>query len=87
MFKWSQYENFIPQIFRHGQRNIMKSYPKDPYKDEVHWPGGFGQLTNVKLLIDKLISVALIISKIYFRKVNGNYFDWDNIYEDVMINC
>lgn len=35
------------QIFRHGQRNIEKSYPNDPYKDVVYWPEGFGQLTNV----------------------------------------
>lgn len=36
------------QIFRHGDRNIAKSFPKDPYKDEIHWPGGIGQLTQVK---------------------------------------
>lgn len=39
------------QIFRHGDRNIEAPYgPNDPYKDEMaHWPGGFGQLTDVRL--------------------------------------
>ncbi|XP_055309631.1 prostatic acid phosphatase-like [Sitodiplosis mosellana] len=34
-------------LFRHGIRNINNfNYPNDPYKDEIHWPEGFGQLTN-----------------------------------------
>lgn len=37
------------QIYRHGDRNIDKVYPNDPYKDEKYWPGGIGELTNVKM--------------------------------------
>ncbi|KAJ6641619.1 Testicular acid phosphatase like, partial [Pseudolycoriella hygida] len=37
---------FAHVIFRHGERNINKSFPKDPYKNESFWPGGFGALTN-----------------------------------------
>lgn len=35
-------------IYRHGARNIDRIYPNDPYKDEIHWPGGIGQLTLVR---------------------------------------
>lgn len=35
------------QIYRHGDRNIVMIYPNDPNKDLIHWPGGYGQLTNV----------------------------------------
>ncbi|XP_055305423.1 prostatic acid phosphatase-like [Sitodiplosis mosellana] len=38
---------FAHVIFRHGERNIEKSYPNDPYKEEKYWLGGFGALTNV----------------------------------------
>lgn len=38
------------KLFRHGDRNIARRYPNDPYKDESNWPGGYGQLTKVKLL-------------------------------------
>lgn len=38
---------FAHVIVRHGERNIQKTYPNDPYKDESFWPGGFGQLTKV----------------------------------------
>lgn len=36
------------KIFRHGQRNIEKTYPNDPWQSEsLYWPEGFGALTNV----------------------------------------
>lgn len=38
---------FAQIIFRHGQRTIRDPYNNDPYKDKVHWPEGFAQLTNV----------------------------------------
>lgn len=41
---------FAHVIFRHGARNIEKTYPNDPYKDEKFWPEGLGQLTNVNNL-------------------------------------
>lgn len=39
-------KSFIWQIFRHGARNIEKTYPNDPYKNEKFWPEGLGQLTK-----------------------------------------
>lgn len=35
------------KILRHGQRTINNPYPNDPYKDKIHWPEGFAQLTNL----------------------------------------
>lgn len=35
------------QLYRHGDRNIIKSFPNNVYNNESYWPGGFGQLTNV----------------------------------------
>ncbi|XP_031627359.1 testicular acid phosphatase homolog [Contarinia nasturtii] len=40
---------FAHVIYRHGHRNTIsfpKLYPNDPYINETHWPGGFGELTN-----------------------------------------
>lgn len=39
---------FANVIYRHGDRNINRKYPNDPWGDEEHWPGGIGQLTKVK---------------------------------------
>lgn len=40
---------FIRNSFgRHGNRNIIETYPKDPWKSEAHWPGGYGELSNVR---------------------------------------
>lgn len=37
------------KLCRHGDRNVYKLYPNDPWKDEIHWPGGYAQLTNVSV--------------------------------------
>jgi len=38
---------FAQIIFRHGDRTIRKTYKNDPYRDNIYWPEGFGQLTNL----------------------------------------
>lgn len=38
------------QIFRHGDRNPIDTYPSDPHrKNHSHWPEGLKQLTNVSM--------------------------------------
>lgn len=39
--------NIYSQLYRHGDTNIEKLYPNDPFKDEKYWNEGYGQLTNV----------------------------------------
>lgn len=39
----------VLKIFRHGERNPQISYPTDPWKDVIHWPEGWGQLSKVSL--------------------------------------
>ncbi|XP_031636631.1 prostatic acid phosphatase-like [Contarinia nasturtii] len=37
---------FAHVIFRHGERNIERTHPTDPYASESYWPGGYGALTK-----------------------------------------
>lgn len=39
---------FIQQIFRHGERSVIYSYPTDPH-GAYKWPDGKGQLLQVRL--------------------------------------
>uniref|UniRef100_A0A4X2K0L8 acid phosphatase n=1 Tax=Vombatus ursinus TaxID=29139 RepID=A0A4X2K0L8_VOMUR len=36
----------FPQVYRHGDRAPLDSYPTDPHKDKAIWPYGLGQLTQ-----------------------------------------
>ena len=38
----------ILQLYRHGDRTPVASYPTDPYNNVSYWPNGWGQLTNVR---------------------------------------
>ncbi|XP_031636524.1 uncharacterized protein LOC116349297 [Contarinia nasturtii] len=38
---------FANTVCRHGDRNIFRPYPTDPWRDEKHWPGGYSALTSV----------------------------------------
>lgn len=42
---------FFFQICRHGDRNIYKAYPTDPWASMDFWPGGYSALTNVFMFI------------------------------------
>lgn len=35
------------QLMRHGDRNIVRSFPNNRYADKIYWPGGYGALTMV----------------------------------------
>lgn len=40
------------QICRHGDRNSYKSLIRgDEWSSEKFWPGGYGELTNVRLVL------------------------------------
>lgn len=39
------------QFFRHGARTPADTYPNDKYLNETFFPYGWGQLTNVSLIL------------------------------------
>ncbi|KAG4071333.1 hypothetical protein HA402_004037 [Bradysia odoriphaga] len=69
---------FAHVLFRHGARNIVAPYPNDPYKDEIHWPEGFGQLTNVGK--QQLYRLGL-----YLRRRYDNLIDKKYSYKDIHV--
>lgn len=54
---------FAQIIFRHGDRTIRLAYNNDPYKDKVHWPQGFAQLTNVSDVCSVVLSCKKVKNK------------------------
>ena len=43
-----KYPVIILQLYRHGDRTPVTTYPTDPYNNASYWPDGWGQLTNVR---------------------------------------
>lgn len=39
------------QLCRHSARNVIETFPTDPFKDEKYWDGGYGEITNVHRFI------------------------------------
>lgn len=75
------------QLYRHGEANIEKVYPNDPYRNESYWPGGYGQLTNVNLIVIHS-EISLWLLKLFknFRKERNNISFWENISVDATAN-
>ncbi|XP_055307347.1 prostatic acid phosphatase-like [Sitodiplosis mosellana] len=73
---------FAHVIYRHGDRNVMESYPNDPYNDEEFWDNGFGGLSNLskrqqyelgkylRARYQKLIGAHYSPKKVYIRSTD-----------------
>ena len=59
---------FHCQMFRHGDRAPVKTFPTDPNQDDV-WPQGLGQLTTV-----------MFIHGVNDKMTFGNSFSYDSKY-------
>ena len=68
MFKGN---NINLQIFRHGDRSPVGTYPNDPYKEE-DWPQGYNQLSFVSevLLMNFKLNISICVITMY------NYTEW-----------
>lgn len=50
----SKMKVFFYQFFRHGARTPADTYPNDIHLNETFWPYGWGQLTNVSVILNLL---------------------------------
>lgn len=46
---------FLFQLYRHGDRTLKQSYPKDPIFNQAHFPEGFGTLIKVGRILNRLL--------------------------------
>uniref|UniRef100_A0A8C6XKC7 Testicular acid phosphatase n=1 Tax=Naja naja TaxID=35670 RepID=A0A8C6XKC7_NAJNA len=49
---------FLSQVYRHGDRSPLSTYPTDPHKAAA-WPHGFQQLSEVGILQQKALGKFL----------------------------
>ncbi|XP_070160237.1 venom acid phosphatase Acph-1-like [Polyergus mexicanus] len=71
----------VSALFRHGDRTVdienHETYPNDPYKDEVYYPDGSGQLTNTGK--KRAYQLGQILRKRYDRFLGDLYYQ-PNVY-------
>ena len=55
------------QVYRHGDRTPIVTWPTDPYASPSLWPQGFGQLTIVSDITETIITQLCSITPIAAR--------------------
>ena len=64
--KYFKIEFIFFQLYRHGDRSPIESFPTDPNRNASIWPDGYGQLTKVGLSEGHLHEVHSVLTKVCY---------------------
>lgn len=67
------------QLFRHGDRNILKPYINDPWFSEKYWLEGFSQLTKIGK--QQMFELGAYLRQRYYKLLpDSGQYHVDHIY-------